>query len=131
MSRKKKAREDCLMCHKSLPIGCGVHRLYCAECQKQRRSSYYTDVRKGKQEPKQKQCLICKSKFLPAERSDRLCTNCMQDFIKRRNNLHCLFCGKHLQPNGRLKFFCNTECSQPSWYVLRRMDPHYKRGESA
>jgi len=129
LSRKKKARDDCVECHKPLPIGVGVHRLYCNECQVTLRIKWqrerYRKVNGLKK--KKKMCMVCKEKFLPDDYQMKLCIKCMKKFMDRRNNLHCLFCGKHLQPNGRLKFFCNTKCSQPSWYVLRRMDPHYKR----
>ena len=130
MSRKKKARDDCANCHKPLPIGVGVHRLYCNTCQIELRSKWQkARYQKLHGTKRRKVCMVCKTKFTPVQGRDRLCTVCMQDFMKRRNNLHCLFCGKHLQPTGRLKFFCNTKCSQPSWYVLRRLDPYYKRGK--
>lgn len=124
MTRKKKAREDCAQCHKSLPIGAGVHRLYCDDCgrenykkqQKERYKKIRAKNRKGKA------CMQCKKEFLPEQKKSlALCPECTAKFLERRNNMNCLFCGKHIEQSRRLKLFCGTKCSHPSWYVLRRV----------
>ena len=123
MTRKKKAREDCIQCHKSLPIGAGVHRLYCVECSKK-------NYKKKQQERYQRQrgfrklkvCMLCTKEFKPEQKKSlSLCPQCTTKFLERRNNMNCLFCGKHIEPSRRLKLFCGTKCSHPSWYVLRRV----------
>ena len=123
MTRKKKAREDCIQCHRSLPIGVGVHRLYCDQCGKENyKKKQQERYQRTKNNRKGKTCMQCKKEFIPEQKKSlALCPQCTAKFLERRNNMNCLFCGKHIEPTRRLKLFCGTQCSHPSWYVLRRV----------
>lgn len=127
LSRKKTVRDDCVNCHKPLPIGVGVHRLYCNECQRILRSKAqkerYQKMRKKVLSKAKRVCKLCKKEFTPnvtMNTSLKICKSCTNKFLERRNNIRCLYCGKLIPKTDRIKFFCNAKCSIPSWYVLKR-----------
>ena len=117
---RKKVRDDCIKCHKELPLGCGVHRKYCNECQIVVRTDFQKAryQRNKRSMPKKSRiCSLCASRF---SGGSRICEKCVHKFLERRKKIHCLYCGKLIPLKKHLTLYCGKQCAVPSWYVLKQ-----------
>ena len=98
-----------------------IRKLYCSiKCRDyERHLNYYHNVTKIKtrSERKPKFCYICK-RDVSKDSSYRMkyCKQCRADFIKRYNNLKCLFCQK---PVHKRQMYCSHLCVTMACHVRR------------
>ena len=108
--------------------GCSAHisiadirKLYCSSnCRNNERcKKYYHAVTKKKMllNRKPKLCYICK-RDVSKDDSYRMkyCKQCRADFIKRYDNLKCLFC---LKPTGKRQMYCSHLCTTMACHIRR------------
>ena len=101
----------CLNCKKKTIIWAGKPKLYCdISC----RDGYYS--KKNKKNYKEKECLICESKFKPSAINSKYCSGkCGYDAeLKRRSNKpdfkECGFCKNTFVPYSSIDKFCSANC---------------------
>ena len=98
-----------------------VRKLYCSiNCRNRARcNNYYHSKLKQKaiQRRKPKFCVICK-RDVSKDDSYRMkyCKQCRVDFIKRYNDMKCLFCQK---PNPKGNMYCSHLCVTMACHIRR------------